>query len=123
MAETRGGVTEFFRGDLVAQRLFDAVSRAASKSGPFSLRIMKSQISLDRAHPFAAVWVPGRVLHGETPPLVLSVYLPRRDASPRWKQVVEPAPGRFTHHLELRDAADVDQQVENWLAEAWAAAA
>jgi hypothetical protein len=39
--------------------------------------------------------------------------------SPRWKEIVEPAPGRFTHHLELHSTADVDDEVQSWLQEAW----
>jgi hypothetical protein len=54
--------------------------------------------------------------------LVLTVYLPYRDGSTRWKQVVEPAPGRFTHHLELVDPAEVDEEVTSWLRAAWEAA-
>jgi hypothetical protein len=45
-----------------------------------------------------------------------------RDSSPRWKEIVEPAPGRFTHHLELHSTADVDDEVRSWLQEAWESA-
>jgi hypothetical protein len=41
----------------------------------------------------------------------------------RWKQIVEPAPGRFTHHLELHTASEIDDEVRRWLQEAWEAAA
>jgi hypothetical protein len=54
---------------------------------------------------------------------VLTVGLRRRDGSPRWKQIVEPYPGRFTHHLELRSPGEVDAEVEAWLREAWGLAA
>jgi hypothetical protein len=37
----------------------------------------------------------------------------------RWKEVVEPARGRFMHHLELTEAGDIDDQVRLWLYEAW----
>jgi len=50
---------------------------------------------------------------------------PRRAGSrdaPRWKQVVEPAPGRFMHHLELRTVEDIDERVRGWLREACDAA-
>lgn len=56
------------------------------------------------------------------PPLVLSVFLQRMDRSPRWKEVVEPKPGRFTHHLEINRATEVDHQVREWLREAWTSA-
>jgi hypothetical protein len=35
---------------------------------------------------------------------------------------VEPAKGRFTHHLELREPDEVDEEVAGWLREAWEAA-
>ena len=54
--------------------------------------------------------------------LVLTIFLRRRDASPRWKEIVEPVAGRFTHHLELNDTADIDEEVRDWLREAWEAA-
>jgi hypothetical protein len=55
--------------------------------------------------------------------LVLSVFLRRRHGSPRWKEVVEPKPGRFTHHVELGAAKEVDNEVRGWLSEAWRDAA
>ena len=61
-------------------------------------------------------------MRGNTAPLVLTIFLPRHDTSRRWKEVVEPAPARFTHHLELTDAADLDEEVRGWLREAWQAA-
>jgi hypothetical protein len=38
-------------------------------------------------------------------------------------KVVEPAPGRFTHHLELHSQNEIDNQVGEWLQEAWSQAA
>jgi hypothetical protein len=35
------------------------------------------------------------------------------------REVVEPYPGRFTHHLELYETADVDAEVVQWLRQAW----
>lgn len=90
--------------------------------GDAGIRVSRSQIAFCRRRVFAAVWRPGQYLRGTTAPLVLTVYLPVRDASPRWKEVVEPAPHRFTHHLELRHAADVDAEVGRWLRRAWDAA-
>jgi hypothetical protein len=46
-----------------------------------------------------------------------------RDRSSRWKEVVEPIPGRFMHHLELFAPSDVDSAVKNWFRSAWSAAA
>jgi hypothetical protein len=59
---------------------------------------------------------------GSDEPLVLTIDLHRRDSSLRWKQVVEPRPGLFTHHLEIHSADDVDDEVLGFLREAWAEA-
>ena len=90
--------------------------------GSLELRVTKSQVAFRRRRAFAWAWMPGKILRGRTAPLVLSLALPERDPSPRWKQVVEPAPGRFMHHLELYTTADLDEQVAVWLRRAWEAA-
>ena len=111
-----------FFADSRERALFDAVHSAVVDLGEVEVRVSRSQIAFRRRHPFAWVWRPGRYLRGDVAPLVLTIGLRRRDASPRWKEVVEPRPGRFTHHLELRSPNDVDAEVRGWLAEAWAEA-
>lgn len=116
-------IDSYFAGFDEARRLFDVLRRAVEVVGGGQLRVGKSQVAFRRRRGFAWAWIPGKVLHGPVAPLVLTVALRRRDPSPRWKQVVEPYPGRFTHHLELHAVADVDDQVAAWLREAWEAAA
>ena len=116
-------IASFFTGYEAARPLFDALQSAIAALGPVELRVGKSQISFRRRVTFAWAWVPDRYLGGGHAPLVLSVALRRRDASPRWKEIVEPAAGRFMHHLELRAPGDIDDEVRQWLTEAYAAAA
>lgn len=71
----------------------------------------------------AVAWAPGQYLHDDPAPLVVTVALDHHDASPRWKEVVEPHPGTFVHHLEVRRVADIDDEVGTWLRAAWDAAA
>lgn len=78
-------------------------------------KVQKSQIGFATGHPFAAVWLPERYLGRPAAPLVLSLYLKHRLDSSRFKEITEPKPGRFTHHLELRRAADVDASAREWL--------
>jgi hypothetical protein len=52
-------------------------------------------------------------------PRVLTIGFRERDPSPRWKQVVEAAPGRFTKHLEMHSVADLDDEASAWLRAAW----
>ena len=117
------GLEAFFAGYEASRPLFDALRAAVAALGPVEMRAGKSQIAFRRRVAFAWAWVPDRYLDGGHAPLVLSVALRRRDDSPRWKQIVEPAPGRFMHHLELWTATDIDDAVRAWLEEAWAAAA
>lgn len=115
---------EYFAGWEEAQALFDALQDAVAALGAIDLRVTKSQVAFrtSQGKAFAWAWIPGRTLRGRTAPLVLTLALRRRDPSPRWKEIVEPAPGRFTHHLELYAVGDIDEEVQGWLRDAWRAA-
>jgi hypothetical protein len=121
MAAEPAGLDAFFAGRPVSRQLFEAVRVAVDAAGSSEIRVGRSQIAFRRRVGFAYAWVPGRYLRSDVP-LVLTVALRRHDASLRWKEVVEPRPGRFIHHLELREAAEVDDVVRARIAEAWALA-
>ena len=110
---------EFFAGHDASRRLFDVLQTAVSSVGPSTLRVTKSQVAFRRVRAFAWAWRPGQYLAGKPAPLVLSIALRRRDDSNRWKEVVEPAPGRFMHHLEIKKIQDIDSDVLLWLRKAW----
>jgi len=114
---------EFFEGQDTSRGLFEALEVEIRAFGKAELRVTKSQIAFRRRIAFAWAWMPGKYLRRKTAPLVLTLSLRRRDASPRWKEIVEPYPGRFTHHLELYSRDDIDDQVRLWLREAWGSAA
>jgi hypothetical protein len=116
------GLDEFFVGYDGSRPIFHALRAAIEAIGPVELRVSKSQIAFRRRVAFAWAWIPDKYLRGGHAPLVLSVSLRQRDDSPRWKEIVEPSPGRFMHHLELHSIADVDDEVRDWLAEALLAA-
>lgn len=115
-------VQEFFTGYKESEVIFDALSATINLLGPLVFQVSKSQIAVRHRRPFAWVWVPARYLRGHVAPLVLSIALRRRDPSPRWKEIVEPAKGRLMHHLELREVGEIDGEVYQWLAEAYAQA-
>lgn len=110
---------EFFAGFEASRGIFDALKVVVHEFGPSELRVTKSQIALRRRRAFIWAWIPGRYLHGRGASLVLTLALRRRDTSPRWKEIVEPAPSHFTHHLELRSTTDIDDEVRSWLRGAW----
>ena len=110
---------EFFAGQAQSRKLFEVVRREVAALGETDMRVTKSQVAFRRRRGFAWVWMPERYLKRVAAPLVLSLSLSRRDNSPRWKEIVEPYPGRFMHHLELYDPADINEEVRTWLKEAW----
>jgi hypothetical protein len=110
---------EFFGDHADSRLLFEAVKAAIDSTGPAEMRVSKSQVAWKRRVNFAFVWMPEQYLKRQAAPLVLTVALRRWDVSPRWKEVVEPYPGRFTHHLELWSVDEVDEEVKGWLREAW----
>jgi hypothetical protein len=114
----------FFSGQAYARQLFVALNELVQSLGPVELRVTKSQVAFRRKTlrsnaTFAAAWMPEKVLKRRAAPLVLTVFLRSRDPSPRWKEIVEPYPGRFTHHLELYEVEALDEQVRGWLQQAW----
>jgi hypothetical protein len=113
---------EFFAGLHESHDLFEAMLKEINALGATEMRVSKSQIAFRRKKAFAWVWVPGKYLHGKTAPLVLTLSFRGRSSSPRWKEIVEPYPGRFTHHLELYSTQDIDDEVREWLQNAWQAA-
>ena len=110
---------EYFEGYEESRRLFEIIYSAIQDLGPVELRVTKSQVAFCRRKPFAWAWIPAKYLHRKSAPLVLTIGFRHRDSSPRWKEIVEPKPGRFTHHLELYSANEIDDEVRGWLQGAW----
>lgn len=121
--ETNRTLDEFFSGFEDALPIFYTLHAAVVACGAVDMLVTKSQIAFRRTKAFAWAWVPDRYLGGGHAPLVLSLSFSDRNGSPRWKTIVEPAPGRFMHHLELYSPAEVDEEVRGWLQKAWQAAA
>ena len=117
-------IDNFFRGLDDSRQLFDAVASQIALLGEATIRVFSSQIAFRRSKNFAVVWVPGKYLKDrQTSPLVLTLSFPKRDPSPRWKEITYVTPKRFTHHLELYRLNEVDEQICDWLRVAWEAAA
>jgi hypothetical protein len=105
-------------GHETAEAVYEEVCRCLSRLGPFETRTTKSQIAFRRRRGFAYLWLPGQYLGGPHADVVLSIALDRHDPSPRFKEVVQPVPGHWMHHLELDGPDQVDGEVAEWLEEA-----
>jgi hypothetical protein len=109
---------DLFAGHPVALAVLDRVRAVLEAAGSVDVRTTRSQVAFRRARAFAWLWRPGQYLARPAAPVVLSFALGRHDASPRIKEVVHPSPSHWMHHLELRGADEVDDEVVGWLVEA-----
>lgn len=111
---------EFFAGYEQSRGLYASLKSGIEELGGIRIRITKSQIAFYHRQAFAWAWIPARYLPHAAAPLVLSLSLHRRDPSPRWKEIVEPAAaGRFMHHLALYSSEQLDAEFQAWLQEAY----
>lgn len=117
-----GDVEDFFHDSALGRQVYDALVTVMAGVGPATVRVTKSQVVLRRRSGFCWVWLPGRYLRNPAAEVVVSVALPRRDDSTRWKEVVQVGGARWMHHLEVRTVADLDDEVTSWVAEAYASA-
>jgi hypothetical protein len=121
-AGTASTPEDVFRNSPDGLRLCHAVRDAILSAVPATVRTTTSQVAFRNRRGFAYVWNPRQHLKTGIP-AVLSIALPRRVESPRFKEVAHPSPGVWMHHLELRTAEDVDEEVTAWLTDAFDAAA
>jgi hypothetical protein len=112
---------QVFSGSPRGLELYRAVVKMLAAPTPPAIRATKSQVAFREQRGFAYLWWPGRYLASEVP-AVLSIALPRRVDSARFKEVVNPSPGVWMHHLELSSEAQLDEEVGGWLHEAREAA-
>ena len=113
---------ELFRDSPAGMELYRAAHRLITTTVAASVRTTTNQVAFRSRRGFAYVWNPRRHLKTDVP-AVLSIALPRRIDSPRFKEIVHPSPNVWMHHLELRTAAELDAEVAEWLTEAYEAAA
>ena len=85
------------------------------------MRVQKSQISFYGRHLFGAASIPVR-RKKDWPPdcLMVTFGLEHRADSPRIAVATEPYPNRWTHHVLISEAEQIDGELMGWLREAWA---
>jgi hypothetical protein len=120
MPETE--LDQFFAGHPFARAVHDRVAELIASIGPVERRVSRSQVVFRRRRGFAYLWIPGQYLANPAADVVLSLALPERIDSGRWKEVVHPAPGTWMHHLEVRSLVELDRTVLGWLTVAFDAA-
>jgi hypothetical protein len=110
---------EFLDGHPVAGLVYSKVHECLAKLGTFDVRTTTSQIAFRRKRGFAYLWLPGQYLRSADAEVVLSISLGRHDRSERFKQVVHPTARHWMHHLEIHGPDEIDDEVLDWLREAF----
>ena len=91
---------------------FKRLLAAAEKSGPVTVLPEKTRIAFQVRMSFAAFTLRRRWVDGH-------VVLARRLESPRFRRIDLISPRNQVHVFRLYDPSDVDDEVEQWLAEAY----
>jgi adenylate kinase family enzyme len=116
-------VESLFEGYPRSLALFQHIRRYIESLGSVKIEAAKTQVSFGMKRKFAWVWLPQMWIKKQPrDSIVLTFSLPRRVEDPRIKQAVEPRPGRWTHHVVIQKEADLDDQVKQWLKEAYSQA-
>jgi Domain of unknown function (DUF5655) len=111
-------LTSLFEGVPDGLAIYRAVAKVVAAVGEAEVRVTKSQIAFRRRRGFAYVWRPGQYVKSKVP-AVLSIALPHQVASDRFKEVAHPSAKVWMHHLELTDPGQVDDEVRDWLTQAY----
>jgi hypothetical protein len=109
---------EFFAGQPLGLATYEWVRSRVAELGGAEVRVTPSQVAFRRRQGFAFLWRPGQYLDEPESEVVLTLVLDRHDPSPRFEEVVHPG-RQWVHHLQVRDLADLDDEVEGWLREAY----
>ena len=101
--------------------LYEALFARMEQTFPdASVKVQKSQISFYGRHLFAAASLPVRRKKDWPKECILVTFgLGERVHSSRIAVATEPYPPRWTHHVVLSDASQVDEVLLDWLGQAW----
>jgi hypothetical protein len=91
---------------------FNRLLESAQKSGPVTVLPEKTRIAFQVRMSFAAFSLRRRWVDGH-------VVLARRLESPRFRRIDVISPRNQVHVFRLHEPAEVDAEVERWLAEAY----
>lgn len=101
--------------------LYEALKGELESACPaMGINVAKTQISFRNRHVFAMASLPWRRVKGWPEAyLLVSFGLPYHKESPRIAQAVEAYPNRWTHHVVIQRAEEIDGELMGWLMEAY----
>jgi hypothetical protein len=106
-------VDEYFAtGPAFERPIYDAVVAHLETVGPIRVEAVQVGIFIKRVRTFAE-------LRPRRDRVVLSILMSRMVSHPKMVKSMGGSGRRFAHFIHLRDAADVDDQVRDWLTEGY----
>ena len=114
-------ILQFFEKKPEALPLYAELEEKSRQEIPdVEIRVQKTQISLYKRHMFACVSFARVRKKADCPDnyIVVTFGLSHRQDSPRIDIATEPYPNRWTHHMLVADAAEIDGEMMGWIKEA-----
>ena len=112
----------FFEKDPAVLPIYEAFeARTLAEVENVSIRVQKTQITFSNRHVFACVSLARvrRKTELPDPYLVITLGLPYPLASERVAVKTEPYPGRWTTHIIVGAQAELDDQLWEWVSQAY----
>lgn len=114
--------SHFFHSLPAALPIYEALERRLrAEIEGIAISIHHNQITFRKKRNFGCAWLPIRRIKDRPEiHLIVSFVLDHRIEHPRIAEANEPYPNRWTHDVVVADAAEVDEQLMEWLQEACA---
>lgn len=111
----------YFDGHPEERALYEVLFGLLERRFPDArVKVQKSQISFYNRHLFAAASLPVRRKKNWPERCILVTFgLEHRLESPRIAVATEPYPNRWTHHVVVARAEELDEELMDWLEEAY----
>ena len=111
----------FFASKPETLPLYEAIRAAiCSAFEEVTVTVQKTQISFSNRYNFAFVSLPARRVKGAPAVYILFTFgLGYQLAHPRIAVSTEPYPNRWTHHVIIQDEDEIDDQLMEWVKEAY----
>lgn len=112
----------FFNKTPQALPLYETlINRLSSEFKDFSIKVQKTQITFCSKRNFLFVWLPiHKIKNRPEVYIVVSFGFDHRVIDPRIENATEPYPNRWTHHVIIQNATEINDQLMSWIKEAYA---
>ncbi len=108
----------FFEKAPGAQALYEAFQEKVCAAFPqVQIKVQKTQITFSDRYGFAFVSLPRSRKIGPPGSIVITFGLSRQVFSPRIFAAVEPYPNRWTHHIVVQRAGEIDGELMGWISQ------